>query len=262
MELEHKQQPQGERPDSIFVAIPTRHGVRGETMGTIVSLMQLLEKSMPYSALSVLPGSSDIRIARSDMAFRFLKGPWTKLLFVDDDLVFDPRTISHLFNADGDIVCAAYKKRTPPHNYTITLKSESRDIRDVRKAPRRWVDKQLFIEVTAVGCGLMMIDRRVIEGLYAAYKDTNLDYYMEDDQPEQRRCLIFQAENWKLRGKYRSAGEDFSFCYRAAQHGFKTECIIDAPTDHAGLFGNLVEFFPEMTGGVQNESSLIKLEKA
>jgi len=228
--------------DALFVAIPTRHGIRAETSAAITDTVIEIKRAMPKSVISYLPGCSDIRIARSDLAYVFLKSECTKMLFIDDDLLFSKQTVGDLFNAHGDIVCAAYQKRMPPHGYALLLEQGQKH---PREAKRRKEGDNVFLEVMAVGCGLMMIDRRVIEGLYAKHKGTHLDYYTVE---EERRCLIFQAENWLFGGKFRAMGEDFSFCLRAREAGFKVEVIVNAETDHAGVKGNLVEFFPELLG--------------
>lgn len=220
----------------IFIAVPSRHGVRPETSLMLTHLMLMLAVNLPGSELVLLPGSSDIRVARSDLAYEFLKSGCQRLLFVDDDLVFELEDVVHLYNAHGHIVGLPYKRRTPPHAYAIRMPD---GVKHPVELPKRMCGEKLFLEVMAVGCGAMMIDRRVVESMYE--KHSELDYYIDTD--EGRRCLLFQAGIYQAGGKPRSFGEDFSFCFRAREDGFKTEILVQAKTDHAGVLGNFAENF-------------------
>lgn len=221
----------------LYVAIPSLYGVRPQTVGCVAQLMVELSKVLPDSELGILPGCSDIRIARTTLAGNFLLTKHGHTLLLDDDIVVSHDTIARMYNVDADIVVAAYKKRHGDHAYAIRL-LEGLD--HPSKSPMRIVDGERLIEIAAAGLGCTLVKRKVVETLWN--KHPELTYYSTDDSLP--LVMIFQPGIYEAEGKPRALGEDFAFFQRARAAGFKVECLVDAPTDHAGFIGNLAEFFP------------------
>lgn len=125
------------------------------------------------------------------------------VLFLDDDHVLKPDTLTRLLAADKDVISAHYVQRQFPFN--PVLLNELPD--------GRWMYKQLnnddqgIIEVGATGAGCLLVRRAALNAL--------------------------EWPQWTLGQIHPSSwGDDLHFCKRLGQKGFKIHCDLDNTIGH------------------------------
>ncbi len=136
--------------------------------------------------------------ARRVLVEKALEKCWvTHVLFVDADMVFPTNALTQLLKYDLPIVGGLYFNRRPP--YAPMLLRSNHPSRHVMQGLLGHVygyPSGKLVEVDATGCGFMLIAREVFEKI-------------NETEPN----------NWFDRGM--GLPEDFSFCCRALQAGFK-----------------------------------------
>lgn len=137
----------------------------------------------------------------SDVALR-VGAEW--VLYLDDDHILCPDTLTRLLAADKDIISAHYTQRTPPFN-PVLMSTE------LPSGAFLW--KQLhpgesgIISVAAAGAGALLVKTKVLEAIGAPY--------------------------WTL-GQISPAswGDDLHFCSRARKAGFEVHVDLDNSIGH------------------------------
>ena len=192
-----------------------------ETKSPEVLVAVLSSRTVPFKwALALrnlrLPGSANI-IALSGMPFdharnaaveHMIKKGFTRLMFIDDDVILPADSYERLAAHGQDIVSGLYYRRTPP----------------IQPVAMRWQDgKSVYIggfkagemvEVDLVGAGCLLIHRRVFETMPEPWFEWWID---RKDLPENQRL-----------------SEDFSFCKKAQGHGFRIYVDTFVQCLHAG----------------------------
>lgn len=109
---------------------------------------------------AVIHGSSVLTLARNECVQR-MKGDW--LLFIDDDMVWDPDAIQRLVEAreegDFDILGALCFRRSPPYQPTLYMREQPNSGR--YNYLERWGSD--IVEVDATGMAFVIIHKRVFE---------------------------------------------------------------------------------------------------
>jgi len=133
-------------------------------------------------------------------------------LFVDCDMGLEPDTLDRLLSHGKDIVAALCTRRTDPAipNIRVFMEAEQNFGELVT-----WDENQTLIPVDAVGTGVMLISRRVLEDVAEAY------------HPDQYHATGngFWFENIRFPHLDAEAGEDISFVLKATRLGY--ECFVD-----------------------------------
>lgn len=191
--------------------------------------------------MSVPHSSSAVHSARNVLAAMFLESDSDALLFVDADQQFTPETVYHLINAKKDVVgvaCARKildwkllqaaaergEKDLEPWGYTLNVELGGRDTFAI--------DEDGCIEVPAIGTGMMLIQRHVLEQMSAWYQD--LIHTRDIPTPEggkvRRICGLFTP--YVKDGRERA--DDFAFCERWREMGGKVHVSYHAEMGHVG----------------------------
>jgi hypothetical protein len=142
--------------------------------------------------------------ARNNLAAMFLESNATHLLFLDNDIIIEPRQFNLMLEdvADGmKIVCGFYPKKQPVLDWVVNyIQGEKPDAK-----------KRMRLKHAGTGC--MLIAREVITDMIEKLKDKI--EYRGDPGPTTVRWDLFpmHAED----GRYKS--EDWFFCERAQQCG-------------------------------------------
>jgi hypothetical protein len=114
-----------------------------------------------------------------------------------------------------DITAGAYPRRSKDKNFFADLYfDENQDLE---------FDGSLM-RLERVGTGFMLIQRHVIEAMVAAHPEWFYDFKGE------QVCGVFDFQNRD--GRY--LGEDYLFCDRAREHGFKIHIDVDISLPHVG----------------------------
>ncbi len=168
---------------------------------------------------------ASVEHAKQMMYEKFLEGDWDYLFNVDADIKFincDKNPIDKLIERDKDVVGGLYVyKRFPTQPTHRPL-----DLQEFYEKKGYFPEKYEFNvpddihEVQWLSGGCMMIKREVIEKLKNKYKVPNLPMVYKDEY----------------------LSEDFSFCHRARQEGYK---IYGDPTIKLGHEGSYLYTFDD-----------------
>lgn len=147
---------------------------------------------------------------RNNVVREFLTTSMEWLWFVDDDIIFPSEVLTVLLGqADPDtrpIVGACYFGPAPAQDNWLPMWTEQRD--GDRYAMVEHVESDRLYQLTAIGMGCTLIHRRVLEAMDKLRG--------EPHEPEP----WFGHDIIPAGAGYRRAGEDITFCRRAAALGF------------------------------------------
>lgn len=218
---------------SIFVAIPSRSGLRAETATlAFVSLPQALGDDVAGYRVSVLSDCSDIVQSRSELAAEFRESGCDYLLHLDDDVSCDPRVVLDLLETGADVGVAAYPSRRPPFEFAWCSQPGASVESDA--AGNRLLD------IAATGLGLCLVRREVIDRLCAVHNDLRYVSYRTGREAHQ----LYRHTISEVDGVRRGGGEDWAFYSRCRAAGYRVRCLIDASVTHAGITDCLARRLP------------------
>jgi hypothetical protein len=177
-----------------------------------------LQNGMPFT-LETLPNCSLISLGRSIMLNRALKDPdWTHVLWIDADLRFQPEYIHSMLLDDKDIIGGFYPKKGLPIDFASS------------PAPGGEDTGSLF-ETTFVATGFMLIKREVVNAMVEHYREELGFYYQGTDDSVHLFHPIIDKDLNKL-----FLTEDYAFCKRARDIGFKCYMSKRFELPHIGVF--------------------------
>ena len=190
---------------------------------TAFSLAKLMPVALSHGIsmhLSHMSGCSIITMARNALVNEFLKTDAEELLFIDADVIVEPDDVMRLLaqSTDRDILCGMYPRRAKDKNFFLDLYRDDTDAL-VFDGP--------LMRVNRVGTGFMLIKRHVIEKLIADHPEWNV----ENRQGDGHVSAVF---DFAIKdGKY--VGEDYLFCDRAREAGFKVWVDVEICLPHVGV---------------------------
>ena len=202
----------------LFIGIPAYDGKINIKLA--YNIAALMPKALQFGVsvkLGDVSGCSIITMARNQLVHEFLKSDATELLFIDSDVIATADDILRLMAQSGgkDITAGAYPRRSKDKNFFADLYfDENQDLE---------FDGSLM-RLERVGTGFMLIQRHVIEAMVAAHPEWFYDFKGE------QVCGVFDFQNRD--GRY--LGEDYLFCDRAREHGFKIHIDVDISLPHVG----------------------------
>lgn len=203
----------------LFIGIPAYDGKLN--IKTAYGLAQLMPEAMRLGVavtLSDISNCSLITLARNALVHEFLKTDCTELLFIDADVIVTPDDIFRLMAQGGtqDISAGAYPRRAKDKKFFTDLYwDENENLEFIGSLMR----------VKRVGTGFMLIQRHVIEKMVAAHPEWE---YKNADGATMHALFDFDI----VGGQY--VGEDYLFCDRATQLGFKVYIDVDISLPHVG----------------------------
>lgn len=203
------------KPNTVLIGMPSYTGMIPAV--TVQSLLQL-HKSLPCAFMTV--DRQRIDKARNACAVESLRIGADYLLFVDDDNPIPPDTLEIMLADDKDIVIVPILGRVPDKQgrhplcafYAQTVDVDGRPLRLYRNI-EQFRDAGPLHRVDAGGTGCMLIKRRVLEALYAKYRDHIFEF-----------GDIRFAKQIEVNGvtyDRRTMSEDCEFSERAVDAGFE-----------------------------------------
>jgi hypothetical protein len=188
---------------SVFIATPiARHPVRQYTVAAIKTTVLLMKMGIGLEFEWVV-GSSNLPRVRNELVAKFLASDCTDLLFIDDDMGWEPNDVMRLLASDQPVIGIVGAKK-------VELPDD-----DIRKYCCRWLGQEITqdamgaIEVLSIGTGFLKIERRVFEALIAAHPEWKLpgDPKMSDaERANYYRFFKFPHDDPD------ELGEDYDFC--------------------------------------------------
>lgn len=213
----------------VLVSTPAQGGlVSGGYAISMAETYALLLGSGVTCMLSIRTCSSLLMSDRNQILADFLKTDFTHLLCVDADISWKPQAVLELLSYEQDFVGVCYVARG----------TKSFCFRPELDANGLMVEtEQGLIEMQTIPAGFMLLSRNLIQTLC----DKNSQLYYKPKWPQANAemnlqtgdegfalftCEIIDGEFW---------GEDYVFCLRARQAGFKVLVDPKIELDHAGL---------------------------
>lgn len=177
--------------NNILIGVPTRGRI---SVGTVRFLNA--QKHDIYFATSEI----SVVAARLNILHHFLKGTWSHLFFIDDDIWVEKDAIQRLLQHDKDMVSIRCRlMRDGKMEENIYNEFEERYVSDDR----------ILQKIAFTGLGACLISRLVI-----------------------RRVIHMDMFELKYKDGEVVRGEDFSFCDRVKSAGFDIYCDTSIKSDH------------------------------
>lgn len=162
--------------------------------------------------------------SRSYMATKSLSEGYDELMWIDSDMVFDPDDVDRLRAHDLPFVCGLYPRKGPKGGVAALLKG---DCKKIVFGPTGGI-----IEIYYAGLGFTYTKREVYEKIERKFNLPTCDN--GDDLG-----LItpyFYPMLGREDGKYKYLGEDYSFCERVRQCGYKIYADTTIRLGHIGKY--------------------------
>lgn len=197
---------------SLFVGIPSMRGVQLEVLSSMLVLAAVASQrgvAMHFTGAK-MPRTS---AARGHIAYNFLQSGCTHLLFIDDDVQFDPASVLTMIERDVPVIGVAYRTKT-----------QDPRLQEYDGGVGANFDEEPIggtIRVQNLGSGFLLIKRHVIEQLAAAHPAYQWRPGIN--------CLGMFNEIVH-QGQFQM--EDTSFCIRWRALGGELHLLLDAPTVH------------------------------
>jgi hypothetical protein len=163
-----------------------------------------------------IPYCSDICHARAKLFGMFLRSQATHMLFIDDDMGWNPQDVIRMFVHDRDFVAVAGPRKAFPPSFAVQT-----------DAPMRQEATTGLIEVSQIGLAFVLITRAVALRVSQAHPELK---FVGDDGREEFAVFNPMVVN----GRYSS--EDFAFCERWRALGGKIYCDPTISLKHVGTF--------------------------
>ena len=208
----------------VFVFIPSFRGsISSLTFETSHRLMStLMARGIPSSiATYSWPDIAELRNMALSVWYDTMKDS-SHILFVDDDMGFAPELVVSMLDFSEPVVGAIYPKRTSPRIWCGS---------GIEAAAYR----PGFIEVEAVGAGVLLIQREAVSRMIEHYPDLIGNYMMSEDMKKAgaERTLRFFDYMHVPTGK---VSEDLSFCRRWGKIGGVVWASIAYEIQHVGAW--------------------------
>lgn len=240
----------------ILVGTPCYGGLVSHIfMQSIIKLMVHAGNRNYQLGLTTSAHDSLITRSRNSIVSFFLDQPHcTHLMFIDADIGFEPEAVDRLLDFDQDLVAGMYPLKVLDWNLIHQRAKDGATKDQLETAGLHYVGQPLpaetreekggFVTGLYAGTGFMLIKRRVIEQMVAAYPETKykkMQTYPPPKHSSDNQYNLFDCMIEPKSGVYLS--EDFTFCHRWRQMGGKVWLDTKSYLMHIGGYdfqGNVV----------------------
>jgi len=146
------------------------------------------------------------------------------LLFLDDDMAWQPEAIIRMVEFNLDVVGIPYRQKNPEIQFNMRIADNKY---------QQSVNNPALFKVHDIATGLMLIKRTVFEVLRDKV-DYVVDHHTGMNVGMFFRHNVVQDEIARPDGGHSYMSEDFFFCRRARESGFEIWAYVDAETGHTG----------------------------
>lgn len=180
--------------------------------------------------LAHLSGCSIITRARNSLVNQFLESDCTEMLFVDADINFKHEDVLRIMalGSDKDILAGAYPRRAKDQKFFADIYyNEYGGVE---------LNDEGLLRVNRIGTGFMFIRRHVLETMRDSHPEWK--YWVDVEQKHHYAVFDFAVTEEGY------MGEDYLFCDRAREHGYKIYIDPDINLGHFGsteFTGNFAE---------------------
>lgn len=189
---------------SLFICTPiARHPVRQYTTSLAKTCVQLGRLGILCYIQHVV-GQSNLPRARNELVAAFLASDYTDMVFIDDDMGWEPNDLVRLLASDQPLIAGVGAKKvflpdTAPNKWCVRTLPDGACVQD----------EMGNIEVAGVGTGFMKINRSVFEAFKAAHPDRKRKGW--PTMPEAARAHYYEFFRFGVLGDD-EVGEDIGFC--------------------------------------------------
>lgn len=170
---------------------------------------------------------------RNELLKQFLASDATHILCIDSDIGWNPLDVKRLIDHNEDFVSVLYPARGPDRCFLFRAVYE-----DEHKKMN--VSEKGLLPMEYVPAGFMLMKREMIEAMIKHFPEL----YYEPKDPSLKQHAghhlfaieLFEGEFW---------GEDYVFCRRARQAGFKIWVDPMVELDHAGVKGRFAQILTD-----------------
>ena len=232
----------------VFVATPMYGGqCFGFFTQGCLQLQKLAFNNNIDVTFSFLFNESLIQRGRNLLAHAFLKTKCTHMMFIDSDIKFIPEHILPMITADKDIICGIYPKKEINWQTVRNAMAAGVPDNELKNHTGNFVVNLVNYEETVTvpigepleiwngGTGFMLIKREVYEGLVGKLP-TYLNNVMDIQNPQNGEkvneffATCIEEESGLL------LSEDYYFCKKAREHGFKVWAAPWVDLAHVGTY--------------------------
>ena len=191
------------RARSVFIATPiARHPVRQYTMALARTVSHLTQLGISWYVQNVV-GNSNLPRARNELAASFMASDYDDMLFIDDDMGWQPNDVVRLLASEQDLIGAVGCKKvvrpdTDPAKWCLRTLD----------APLRQ-DDMGAIEIEAIGTGFLKISRPVFARMIMAHPEWKRRGW--PNMPEAVKAWYYQFFRFDPNDPD-EIGEDIEFC--------------------------------------------------
>lgn len=234
----------------VLICVPAfGQSVAAQTMEALFSTAQWLTANQINNRLCWFSAADIVEVRNLFLTIWYDCNPgYSHLLFVDADMGFSPHLVRDMLTFGKPLTGTLYAKRQMPARCVGTL-FEGHTSADVRQG---------FLPARDLGCGVMMITRRVVETMLKKWPE------MSDGLPN----VLSQAADFKLKRLIRAfdpiregdmrLSEDISFCHRWRECDGEIWANIEHRISHVGPFDYAIRY----AGVLENNERVMKAEAA
>jgi hypothetical protein len=252
----------------LLIAIPCYGGMGyADFFMSVFSLCQELAKYKIEHEVKLIQNESLISRARNGFVAMFMDNiKYSKLLFLDADLIFTPETIIRMLKQNKALVGAIYPKKNINWNKvkhfsnkvdTTELEMRATDLNynfkyyesETGKSQIKIVNG--FAEVNDLATGCMLIDKRAMTIIINKFRQTKYENHCYGYGNSNCFYDLFQTGVVEQDGKRIYLSEDYMFCHLARQCNIELWADTTATLVHIGrcnYVGNLGMILQDSSG--------------
>jgi hypothetical protein len=200
---------------------------------------QCLKNGVGFDFL-IWPGLCYLDQARDLVAQKFLESDSTDLLFIDSDMGWDPKAVTRILEAEGDVVAGLYPFKMDEESYPVRVPVDANGM-----ATRRGD----LVVLDGAPTGFLRIRREVLERMIALRPEWKVESYNPKTDKTQTYYHLFRCEQEGTKWW----GEDYNFCRKWIEMGGEVLGLPDIQFTHVGKkawTGNFETFMRKQPGGI------------
>jgi hypothetical protein len=215
---------------TVFAAFPSYNGITEEEAKRRCAEPALVAKGHGVG-VCVIVGEALLDVVRASLTTVFMKSKADLVLYMDDDVAIDGESICKMVE-----LAATYPVISAP----CRMRGDGR----YNVHPTSMPDEHGMMVCSWTGLGCVLVTRKVIEKMYAAYPRL---WFKRATMPEATLVGLFNSVVVDARefdpntpdGVGMHLGDDQAFSYRLRAQHIPIHAYVDAKTDHRGLPGNM-----------------------
>jgi hypothetical protein len=203
----------------VVICTPTRAKPRPEYFDSLAASVPLLDEAGWDHATVYEVGSPYISHARSKMLHKALKADATAVIFIDDDVSWQPDALVRLLEVKEPVVAGTYRFKREPEDYMgahITYEGG--------KPIAKMQDGQALVEMFSIPAGFLRLTRDAVNTYMRAFPEL---VYGEPCSP-----FVDLFQHGAHEGVW--WGEDYAYARRWREKCGQIWCLPDLQIDHHG----------------------------